>query len=724
MADDKQTHNTNISLRHVLIAVFTGIFTGIFFGESARILQPIGQLFILLLEVAVYPYIICSLLYGLGSMQPSQSWRLFRAGWPFYLGLWVVVFGMLWLLTLAIPAPRALVLQAGANGFSADKLLDLLIPSDIVAALTNNSIPAVILFCLFYGIALQHVKEKRALLDALNAMAGASLKFWNAVVRLVPFAVFALFASTAGTIQISDVESIGYFLILFYAGALLLIVWLIPACLAALLPVRFRQVTGDLRSALMIGLVTTISVSALPFVVAATRKLAVQCGIDDPERDDVIRTNISVAYPLGQLGNFFVYFFIVFCAFLMHVEIPITNHILLPFVSLLSCFGSPTASVNSALFLGNWLGIGPEAQNLYVELMTILRYPQVAASIMGFGFLSFTVVLAYYGKLRVRPARLVACLGVTACLLAIAALGSRNFYTRYVANAPSPYLGFTLPAGLTAHADVRFLHPAEMATSPRRSAASLLNQIRQSGVLRIGYNPSVIPFCYRNQAGDLVGYDVAFAYKLARDMNVRLEWVPFSWPNLAGDIQAGKFDIAMAGIYVTKDRLNQFLLSEPYYQSALAFFAPRSVAGKFRDRKSIEENTNLRIGTFDDPVLVPWLRKLVPEDQIVIVPDYNTLPDFKKVDGAFWSLVQSEAIAAANPGIIAVKPRNLGTPVLFTYLMRKNAVQLQKYLNYWLELQRANGFEQAQRSYWFERHPRKQNEKRWSILRNVLHVDW
>ena len=54
---------------------------------------------------------------------------------------------------------------------------------------------------------------------------------------------------------------------------------------------------------------TTLSVAAVPFVMEATRKLADRCGIVDPERDDIIRTNLSVAYPLGQLGNFFVYLF-------------------------------------------------------------------------------------------------------------------------------------------------------------------------------------------------------------------------------------------------------------------------------------------------------------------------------------------------------------------------------------------------------------------------------
>jgi Na+/H+-dicarboxylate symporter len=721
--DQSQPKKQLLALRNVIAAALAGILTGLFFGDSAAILQPIGQLYILLLEVAVYPYIICSLLHGLGSMQPGQALRLFKAAWPYYLGLWALTFGLLTILTLAIPASRALVWQAGADDFSVNQLLETLIPSDIVTAIGNNSIPAVILFGIFYGIALQHVKDKGSLLQTFDALAKASLTFWKAVVRLVPFAVFALFASTAGTEHVAELASIGYLLLLFFAGALILILWLIPATLDALLPVRYRDVAGDLKGAMILGLVTTISVSALPFIVSATQRLAQHCEIDDAERDDIIRTNISIAYPLGQLGNFFVYLFIVFCAFLMHVQISGLEHVLLPLVSLISCFGSPTASVASALFLGNWIGVGEPAQQLYVELMVILRYPQVAASIMGFAFLSFTVVLAYYGKLRIRWARLIATLSLTFLVLTGASLGARSLYEQALAEQTNPYLNFSLPKSLTAPVDSTILSAEEAAREPPRAPGPILLQIQGSGILRVGFNPSVIPFCYFNEKGELVGYDMAYAYRLAQDMNVRLQLIPFSWRTLEDDLAAGRFDIAMAGIYATTDRLETFSLSRPYAQSPLAFFAPREKAHWLQGRRSIEERKDLVLGVFDDPVLRPWLSDIVAKERVQVVPDYDQLPDFTQIDGAFWTLLQSEAVAAAHPGIVAVKPKDLGSPVLFTYLMRKDAAQLKNYLDYWLELQQTNGFEQAQRDYWFKRQPPASKEPRWSILHDVLGIE-
>jgi hypothetical protein len=85
---------------------------------------------------------------------------------------------------------------------------------------------------------------------------------------------------------------------------------------------------------------------------------------------------------------------------------------LLPIETLLSCVGSPTSSVDAVTFLAGWLGLPDQTTSLYVSLMTLTRYGQVIASVGGFAFLSFGVVLAYYGKIRIRWSQLVFCLAV------------------------------------------------------------------------------------------------------------------------------------------------------------------------------------------------------------------------------------------------------------------------------------------------------------------------
>jgi Na+/H+-dicarboxylate symporter/ABC-type amino acid transport substrate-binding protein len=694
-----------------------GILTGLFLGDYAYVFQPAGRAYVLMLEVAVYPYLICSLLHGLGSMAPAEAFKLFKSGWKFYAGLWIVTFAVLIALSWGIPPAMPTSLEPQLGGKGGPDLLTLLIPSDPFTALSMNYVPAVVLFCIFFGIALQYVPEKTALLSTLEGIRLTSLQFWNAVVRFAPLAVFALFADLAGTIHLRGLEEVSLYFFLFFAGCLILAFWILPACISVFLSIKHADVLRDLRSAFLIVVATTISVPALPYISAATERLAKARGVDEPDTGNIIRTNIAVAYPLGQLGNFFVYLFILFALFYFGVVPDPFMKVLLPLVSLLSGVGSPTSSVNAVDFLSKWLGLPSQTTALYVSLMTLTRYAQVIVSVAGFAFLSFGVVLAYYGKLQIRWRRVFIAFFLPAALLALCVVGARRFDAWLLKDSPNPYLSLAVDPTVTDGISVSVDPPA---TARLSKGMSVLARIQRSGELRVGYSDSIIPFCYRNSSGELAGYDVAYAYQLARDLNVGLSFVSFEWEHLASDLEAGRFDIAMAGIYVTDDRLLHLKVSTPYFKSPLALFMPRDRASGFTNRSEIVKRGRLRIGVFDDPVLIPRMKRTFPTAELIILSSYRKVPDFSKIDAALWTLVQAKALAASNPDLIAVAPSNAGNPYLFAYLMAPEAEEFAEFVNYWLDLKKADGFEQRQRDYWIDRLPAPNPAPRWSILRNIF----
>src|SRR5262249_46765247 len=262
----------------VLVGGVAGIVAGITFGESCAILSPIGFIYVGLLQAAVYPYLISSLVQGLGSLDPSKAWRLLKSGWIFYVAAWVVTFACLAALVHAIPPVEPAVIgDTPAQRQSVTRLLGLLIPSDFFTSLSQNYVPAVVIFCIFYGVALQTIKDKAPLLSMLETIRLASLRFWNWIVRLAPFGVFALFAVTAGTTAVTDLMNMSLYLVLFLLGTCVLTFWVLPALISALAPVGHREVIRELQASLAIAAVTTLSVAALPLVVEATRKLAERC---------------------------------------------------------------------------------------------------------------------------------------------------------------------------------------------------------------------------------------------------------------------------------------------------------------------------------------------------------------------------------------------------------------------------------------------------------------
>jgi proton glutamate symport protein len=707
----------------VLVGGVAGILAGITFGESCAILSPIGFVYVGLLQAAVYPYLVCSLLHGLGSLDAGKAWRLFKSGWIFYLAAWAVTFACLAALAQAIPPVQPAVIgDTAVASQSISKLLGLIIPTDLFTALSQNYVPAVVIFCIFYGIALQTLKDKAPLLSMLDNIRLASLRFWNWIVRLAPIGVFALFAVTAGTTALADLVNMSFYLVLFLIGTGIIAFWILPALVSALAPIKHREVIIELRSALAIAAVTTLSVAALPFVVEATRKLADRCGIAEPEREEIIRTNLSVAYPLGQLGNFFVYLFLVFAAYYYKMPLEARDQALLPLMTLLSGFGSPTSAVNAVDFLSGWLSLPGSTRELYVELQTLTRYCQVIVSVMAFAFLSVLVTLAYYKKLRLDLPRLAAALVLPALAFVSIAWAGHYVQGYFLAPAAVRYGALTLDPALTRGISVT-VERAGVADRPvtRSASGTIIDRVEESGVLRVGYNSQAAPFSYLNDAGELVGYDVAFAYDLARSLNVRLAFVPFEWADLERDLKAERFDIAMAGIYASTQRLAALSASMSYYQSPIALIVPTERAQQFRTRDDILAMKGLRLAMSVDPVLHPLWTRLFPNAEITMVPDYRTPPDFSKVDAAVWSLEQAAAFARSHRGITAVVPQGLGNPFLLTYLMPPGSEVMVHFVNYWLELRRADGARAREVDYWILGRPRAAAVPRWSIVRNVLH---
>jgi Na+/H+-dicarboxylate symporter len=140
----------------VLIALGLGIVVGLFFGEGVAFLAPIGDAYIGLLQMTVLPYIVLSIVYGLGRLQPATARRMAGVGALAILVVWAI--GMLAALLMPISYPE----WESASFFSRAMveppqrldLLELYIPRNIFASLSQAAVPAVVVFCLLLGVAL------------------------------------------------------------------------------------------------------------------------------------------------------------------------------------------------------------------------------------------------------------------------------------------------------------------------------------------------------------------------------------------------------------------------------------------------------------------------------------------------------------------------------------------------------------------------------------------
>jgi cyclohexadienyl dehydratase len=96
-------------------------------------------------------------------------------------------------------------------------------------------------------------------------------------------------------------------------------------------------------------------------------------------------------------------------------------------------------------------------------------------------------------------------------------------------------------------------------------------------LLRVGTSGDYPPFSVRSERG-ADGFDVAVARAWAAERGWRLELVPFRWPDLLLDLQAGRFDVAMSGVTIRPERSVAGRFSVPVARSEAVVLVPATSA--------------------------------------------------------------------------------------------------------------------------------------------------
>jgi ABC-type amino acid transport substrate-binding protein len=100
-----------------------------------------------------------------------------------------------------------------------------------------------------------------------------------------------------------------------------------------------------------------------------------------------------------------------------------------------------------------------------------------------------------------------------------------------------------------------------------------LQEIRARGVLRVGYFADAMPWAFVAANGELVGYDIEAAHRLARQLNLALEFVRLrrTPPEPSQALATGRVDILMTGFTATVSRAERMELSHPYTNEHMGF---------------------------------------------------------------------------------------------------------------------------------------------------------
>ncbi|EDP60760.1 transporter substrate-binding domain-containing protein [Vibrio sp. AND4] len=115
-----------------------------------------------------------------------------------------------------------------------------------------------------------------------------------------------------------------------------------------------------------------------------------------------------------------------------------------------------------------------------------------------------------------------------------------------------------------------------------KAATPNVDQIKERGTLRVGMS-TFVPWAMRNKQGELIGFEIDVAKRLAADSGLKVEFVPTAWDGIIPALLAKKFDVIIGGMSITPERSKSVLFTEPYSHSGVQVAANTKLAEGFSE---------------------------------------------------------------------------------------------------------------------------------------------
>ena len=705
----------------IFIALILGICTGLFWGEMVAFLETVGEVYIKLLQMTVLPYVILSLILGLGSLEYKQAVMLAKKGGLFLLLLWGITIAVVFLFPLAFPdwQSSSFFSNALVQPRESVDFIKLYIPANPFHAIANNLVPAVVIFCISIGIALIGIKNKSRLMDDMQILMEALSRVTNFVVRLTPVGVFAITASASGTMGLGELQRMEVYLFTYVGFSLIMALWILPALVTILTPLKYRQVIGLTKDALITAFATSSLFIVLPILAEKSKEMVVANGADSEEAESAIDVVIPASFNFPHAGKLFTFSFILFAGWFSGFNVEPADYPTLLGSGFLSLF----ANVNIAVpFMLDIMRVPSDTFQFFVATSVInARFGTLLAAMH---VLSLTLLTAFAmnGMIRMQWRSLLRYILISCTLLALMIVGSRLFLTNVIKDSYDKDRIITsmqlsrpriLPRVYTTRPD----------PYPPVPGMSRLDQIKKRGTLRICYpEDNNMPFSYFNTDGQLVGFDIELLMILGTNFNIGIEFVPAQLGDLSAFFSAGYCDMGVGQDLTPELALVQDY-SINYIDYTLAFLVKDFQRHKFNDLNFLRQQ-ELTLAVFSVSYYYQLLiHDLLPRAEFLSLDSYESYLDHyaDQADALVTVAEKASAWSLLYPEYAVATPFGNSIKIPAAFPIPLGEEKMADLLKVWINLKQKDGTITTLYDYWILGKKQNSQQHRWSIIRDVLH---
>ncbi|MCK8085942.1 MULTISPECIES: transporter substrate-binding domain-containing protein [Vibrio] len=229
-----------------------------------------------------------------------------------------------------------------------------------------------------------------------------------------------------------------------------------------------------------------------------------------------------------------------------------------------------------------------------------------------------------------------------------------------------------------------------------------LDKINERGSLRVGMS-TFVPWAMRNKQGDLVGFEIDVAKRLAEDSGWKVEFVPTAWDGIIPSLLSNKFDVIIGGMSITEARAKSVLFTEPYSHSGVQLAANKELAEGFTQISDFDSR-RVKIAARRGAFTVQVARETFPKAKVLQFDD--DAQAFQEVlNGNAHAVIASspkpehEAIKNADTLFIPFEERlSKGNEA---FAVRLGETDKAEFFNEWIKARTEDGWLKERYEYWF-----------------------
>ena len=717
----------NLSLStQVLIGVISGIFLGVFFGEEVAWLSIPGDIFIGLLQMTVLPYIMFTLIVNIGRLSLETGKKIIKYGLIFLFLLLVI--GMIYLMILPLAFPA----WGSGSFYSSDfvqeskpfDFVKLYIPANLFESLSDNVVPAVVLFSIFIGLGVMKLPNKEALLKPLDVLTDSLNQVNKMIVKITPIGVFSIAAGVVSKLSWSDISRLQGYLLIYLLAAVLLTFLVLPYLISIFTPYSTKTIFKLTRSTLITIFATGKIIVVYPQLIENIKEvLRTQEGVTEEDQDE-IDIIMPLAYPFPNLGTFMIFIFIPFAAWYTGEALNFEDYPIFLSSTLLSSFVAPITGLPFSLDL---LKIPQETFQLFVVSTVLTDRIRVVLGAFHLITLTLLTISAGGGFLKFNKGKFIQAIIVIFITSFISIFGMNMVLKKSMQNIPTNEEMINRFRLISEEQPYIIIEKPKRNPNKKWRGENTLSRIKRRGKVRIGYYKNSLPFTFFNKDSLLVGYGIDLAHRLAKDLEVSIEFVPIDIGLLIPELNQDYFDIAISDVFLSSRYAEEMELSKPYLHVSLALLTKKDNIN-FDDFKTAIKLDTFTISYFERPEIANEFLSYFPNGGSYSITDPEeffdpNLNDSIKIDAHLTSAERAAAITVGHPEYKVVNPLPYHINNALVFPIAKDEVW-RRYIDKWIDFRTNDGTFQRIYDQWILGKEFKREQKTWSIYDNILKPKW